>query len=218
VLGSTRTARIVASIVVSTVAAFACFGALTLTADAQTPPPPPAPNDPATVSAFADAMVTPAIDDFNLPFSSVPTAAEGVLGTHAETVRRIVAIVQANQRRALAAWYAAQAAARRGPAVGSPSRATSGGHRSSRCNGDFACFKACTLQIESHGNYGAISPGGTYRGAWQFDQSTWNGAVARAGYPEWSGHDPASAPAGVQDAAAHQLYLERGNQPWGGRC
>jgi hypothetical protein len=83
-----------------------------------------------------------------------------------------------------------------------------------------AAFLACTRAHESEtaGGYAAVSPGGTYRGAYQFDQTTWNGAVARAGHPEYSGTDPATAPPTVQDAAATQLHHERGNQPWGGRC
>lgn len=68
-------------------------------------------------------------------------------------------------------------------------------------------------QCESGGNY-AINTGNGYFGAYQFNQSTWDGAVARAGYPEWVGERASSAPAHVQDAAALQLYSERGAQPW----
>ena len=93
--------------------------------------------------------------------------------------------------------------------------ASSGG---SRCAGDFACFKDCTLQIESHGNYAAVSPGGTYRGAWQFDQRTWNSNAAASGRQDLVGVDPATAAAADQDTLAHDLYQRRGNQPWGGRC
>lgn len=86
------------------------------------------------------------------------------------------------------------------------------------CNGDFDCFKPCTFAHESGGNYQIVSPGGTYRGAWQFDQGTWNNAVANAGYPEWVGRPANEAPPEIQDAAAAWLYSMRGNQPWGGRC
>lgn len=81
-------------------------------------------------------------------------------------------------------------------------------------------FLACTRAHESDtaGGYSAVSPSGKYRGAYQFDQPTWDGAVARAGYPGYVGVPPDQAPVGVQDAAARQLYAERGNQPWGGRC
>lgn len=66
---------------------------------------------------------------------------------------------------------------------------------------------------ESGGNY-AIDTGNGFYGAYQFTQSTWDGAVARAGFPQYSGQSPASAPPAVQDAAARQLQAERGWQPW----
>lgn len=69
-------------------------------------------------------------------------------------------------------------------------------------------------RCESGGNYHAVSRSGRHMGAYQFDQKTWNGAVARAGYPEYAGTPPNQAPANVQDAAARQLQKERGNQPW----
>lgn len=88
----------------------------------------------------------------------------------------------------------------------------------SQCGSDFACFKACTLNIESGGNYGAISSGGTYRGAWQFDQRTWDSNAAASGHPELVGADPAAASPAQQDVVAQATYDSRGNQPWGGRC
>lgn len=57
---------------------------------------------------------------------------------------------------------------------------------------------ASTAQCESGGDPTAVSPGGQYRGKWQFDQGTWD-AYAPHGY---AGSDPASAPESVQDAAA----------------
>jgi len=180
----------------------------------------PAQSEPSSGDPYADLLVTTATSELRLPWQSLPPVLS-VLGTKAATRQATLAFLQAAQAhdaaeaQALRAAYAAavEAAARQGPAASAAVR-----RAASRCGGDFDCFKACTLEIESHGNYGAVSPGGKYRGAWQFDQSTWDGAVARAGYPEWSGHDPATAPPGVQDAAARQLYTERGNQPWGGRC
>lgn len=85
------------------------------------------------------------------------------------------------------------------------------------CGQDFECFKACTIAIESGGNY-ATNTGNGHFGAFQFNQQTWDGAVARAGYPEWVGRPASEAPPSVQDAAARQLWSERGTQPWGGRC
>jgi hypothetical protein len=175
-------------------------------------------DDAAAVSAYADVLVDAATSDLEFPMHAVPDAFVGVLGTKVEGVRRLVAFVAARRQAAIAAWAEAYRIARSRPTVVGGGVRGGGARRGGSCNGDFACFKACTLQIESHGNYAAVSPGGTYRGAWQFDQSTWNGAVARAGYPQWSGRDPPTAPPAVQAAAAPQLYHERGNQPWGGRC
>jgi hypothetical protein len=75
------------------------------------------------------------------------------------------------------------------PTAAAPSRTS--------CHGDVACFLVCTRSHESDtsGGYAAVSSGGTYRGAYQFE-----------------------APPEVQDAAAVHLYSIAGNRPWGGRC
>jgi len=59
---------------------------------------------------------------------------------------------------------------------------------------------------EATGNYGAVSPSGLYRGAYQFDRQTWM-TMGGTG-------DPAAAPAPEQDARARALYQARGSQPW----
>ena len=59
---------------------------------------------------------------------------------------------------------------------------------------------------ESSDDYGAISPTGKYRGAYQFDYATWQ-TVGGTG-------DPAAAPAAEQDARARELYARRGHEPW----
>ena len=64
-------------------------------------------------------------------------------------------------------------------------------------------------QCESGGNPRAVSPDGTYRGKYQFDQQTWE-AMGGTG-------DPAEAPESVQDRLAVKLYKQRGSAPWG-RC
>jgi hypothetical protein len=153
--------------------------------------------DRAAAEQYAAVLAETTLEDLALPAESVPDDTAGVLGSTAEALDRLHRFLE--YRRAVAT-------------------AVARGQSTDGCNGDFACFKPCTLEVESHGNYATVSPDGTYRGAWQFDQRTWNGAVARAGYPEWSNRDPAQAPPHVQDAAARQLYAERGNRPWGGRC
>jgi peptidoglycan hydrolase-like protein with peptidoglycan-binding domain len=61
-------------------------------------------------------------------------------------------------------------------------------------------------ECESGGNPRAVSPSGTYRGKYQFDQATWeaNGGTG----------DPAKAPESVQDRIALKLYKARGTAPW----
>jgi hypothetical protein len=63
-------------------------------------------------------------------------------------------------------------------------------------------LRAC----ESGGNYRAISPSGKYRGAYQFDQRTWE-SMGGVG-------DPADASAAEQDQLAMELYARRGKSPW----
>jgi hypothetical protein len=61
-------------------------------------------------------------------------------------------------------------------------------------------------RCESGGNYQAVSAGGTYRGAYQFDRRTW-ASVGGSG-------DPAAASPPEQDERAQQLRSQRGSNPW----
>ena len=61
-------------------------------------------------------------------------------------------------------------------------------------------------QCESGGNPQAVSPGGQYRGKYQFDPSTWK-AVGGSG-------DPAAAPEAEQDRRAAILYSRTGPSSW----
>ena len=63
-------------------------------------------------------------------------------------------------------------------------------------------IKAC----ESGGDYGAVSSSGKYRGAYQFDQQTWE-SVGGSG-------DPANASPAEQDRRAAALQQQRGSSPW----
>jgi peptidoglycan hydrolase-like protein with peptidoglycan-binding domain len=59
---------------------------------------------------------------------------------------------------------------------------------------------------ESGGNPRAISPGGRYRGKYQFSRATWRAL---------GGHgDPARASEATQDAMAAKLLAQRGTSPW----
>lgn len=61
-------------------------------------------------------------------------------------------------------------------------------------------------ECESGGNPRAVSPGGTYRGKYQFSRGTWRGLGGRG--------DPADASEAEQDRVALKLYRQRGNSPW----
>lgn len=68
-------------------------------------------------------------------------------------------------------------------------------------------------QCESTDNYRAISPSGLYRGAYQFDQTTWDDVAGR--HFDWLvGVDPIDAEPWWQDAMTRALWSERGKQPW----
>ena len=66
---------------------------------------------------------------------------------------------------------------------------------------------------ESTDNYQATNPSGKYRGAYQFDQITWDG-VAERHFPWLEGVDPIDAEPWWQDAMTRALWSERGRQPW----
>ena len=81
-------------------------------------------------------------------------------------------------------------------------------------------FLACTRQYESMnaGVYTAVSPGGQYWGAYQFDRTTWDTVARYLGRSELVGVNPAVAPAWVQDQMAYSLYRWRGAVHWDYRC
>lgn len=74
---------------------------------------------------------------------------------------------------------------------------------------DLSNLRAC----ESTDNYSAVSASGQYRGAYQFDQATWD-AVAGRHFPWLVGRDPANVEPWWQDAMTRALWSERGSDPW----
>lgn len=72
---------------------------------------------------------------------------------------------------------------------------------------------AALRECESGGDYSITNPSGKYRGAYQFDRSTWNSVAGRHA-PALVGVDPAAASPADQDAMALALYTERGARPW----
>ena len=61
-------------------------------------------------------------------------------------------------------------------------------------------------ECESGGNPRAVSPGGQYRGKYQFSRETWRNLGGSG--------DPADAPEWQQDRLALKLYRLRGTAPW----
>ena len=82
-------------------------------------------------------------------------------------------------------------------------------HNAAASPGKLASIRNC----ESGGNYRAVSANGRYRGAYQFNQQTWN-SVASRHYPHLVGKDPARVAPFQQDAMALALISERGFSAW----
>ena len=61
-------------------------------------------------------------------------------------------------------------------------------------------------ECESGGNPRAVSPGGQYRGKYQFSRETWRGLGGTG--------DPADAPEWQQDRLARKRYRQSGTAPW----
>jgi hypothetical protein len=61
-------------------------------------------------------------------------------------------------------------------------------------------------ECESGGNPQAVSPGGQYRGKYQFSLDTWRGLGGKG--------DPVDAPESEQDRLALKLYRQAGTSPW----
>jgi peptidoglycan hydrolase-like protein with peptidoglycan-binding domain len=86
--------------------------------------------------------------------------------------------------------------------LGGASRAAPAAPRSTGSSSTLQRIALC----ESGGNPGAISPGGRYRGKYQFSRATWR-AMGGSG-------DPAKAPEGEQDRRAAALLAQAGTSPW----
>jgi translation initiation factor IF-3 len=68
------------------------------------------------------------------------------------------------------------------------------------------------------GGYRAVSRGGQYRGAYQFDRDTWDGTARYLERFDLVGVDPAAAPPVLQDLLAYSLYKWQGASHWANRC
>jgi hypothetical protein len=139
-----------------------------------------------------------------------------------------LAVAVAQQQTAQAAAAAAAVRAAQAKAAGAlasrpPSAASTaplGSTSGTSSDGDPSLppFLQCVLQVESGGNYGAVSPGGTYMGGFQFSQSTWNEAAGLAGMPQLINVPPNEATPAEQDDLAIALYKADGEQSWNDSC
>ena len=140
--------------------------------------------------------------------------AEAVAQQQAVQAAAAAAAVRAAQAKAAAA-----ASASRPPPSATTSTALQGS-AASTSSGDppLPPFLQCVLQAESGGNYGAVSPGGTYMGGFQFSQATWNEAAQLAGMPQLINVPPNEATPAEQDDLAIALYEADGGQSWNDSC
>lgn len=88
------------------------------------------------------------------------------------------------------------------PAPSSPAPSGGAGNPSAAESATLAKIRRC----ESRGNYAIVSASGRYRGAYQFDFSTWR-SMGGSG-------DPAAASPSEQDYRALLLLRLRGTRPW----
>lgn len=81
-----------------------------------------------------------------------------------------------------------------------------------------AAFLACVRARESRGDYGAVDPSGTYRGAYQIYQGGWDSIAAAIGRTDLVGVLPNLASPVDQDTIAAAMLARSGRAPWGGVC
>ena len=140
----------------------------------------------------------------------------------AQAAAAAVAVQAAQAKAAKAAAAAAAAAAAQATATQLPVRTSTApqGTATASSSGDptLPRFLQCVLQVESGGNYGAVSPDGLYMGGFQFSQPTWNEAAQLAGMPQLIGVPPNQASPAEQDDLAIALYQADGEQPWDDSC
>ena len=138
----------------------------------------------------------------------------------AQAVAAAAAVRAAQAKAAAAAAAAAATTSTTSRAPSAASTAAPQGSAATTSSGDPALppFLQCVLQVESGGNYQAVSPGGTYMGGFQFSQATWNEAAQLAGMPQLINVPPNEATPAEQDDLAIALYNADGEQSWDDSC
>ena len=81
-----------------------------------------------------------------------------------------------------------------------------------------ASFLACVRQRESHGDYTAVDPSGTFMGAYQIYQGGWDAVARSIGRGDLVGVRPNHASPADQDTIALAMLRQYGTSPWGGAC
>ncbi len=177
----------------------------------------PAVLDAATEVDRADAELTEARYDLiqaaaferdaEAALAAAAQAAEAEAAARREAARRAAADAAAAQAAAAAAQAApaspsAPAPVRAPAATSTPSAQPGLGNPTAAESATLARIRQC----ESRGNYSIVSASGRYRGAYQFDFTTWRG-VGGTG-------DPAAASPAEQDYRALLLLRLRGTRPW----
>jgi len=81
-----------------------------------------------------------------------------------------------------------------------------------------AAFLACVRNRESHNDYTASDPSGTFLGAYQIYQGGWDSVASRVGRHDLVGVPPNQASPADQDAIAAAMLAMSGRAPWGGSC
>jgi hypothetical protein len=79
-------------------------------------------------------------------------------------------------------------------------------------------FLACVRYRESHNDYSASDPSGTFLGAYQIYQGGWDSVAGRIGREDLVGIPPNQASPSDQDAIASAMLQFSGRAPWGGSC
>ncbi len=146
---------------------------------------------------------------------------EVALESKQSEIRGELAVAVAQQQAAQAAAAAAAVRAAQAAAAAAAARSqTSRASSTSTSSGDPSLppFLQCALQAESSGNYGALSPGGTFMGGFQFSQPTWNQAAGLAGMSQLVNVPPNQATPAQQNDLAIALYNADGQQPWSDPC
>lgn len=189
-------------------------------------------NDPQLVALAErrEALASKVADAVDAVFQANAVEADAERES-AEAARRRDEAAAAAAQAAAAADAERQAAARPAPSpapaasIGAPSTPTSPAPRSQPPSSSIVVLTELSAPLpelppggpseeawaevrrcESSGNYRAVSRSGRYRGAYQFDQQTWESMGGRG--------DPAGALPIEQDARAKALYAQRGARAW----